>query len=76
MQIFFGDLPTSFMNCIIIIDEEMARAIIAQLRTDYSDLKLQLNSQYFKERLNYLNSNEVNLIFFRYSYVPDFTEFD
>jgi DNA-binding LytR/AlgR family response regulator len=63
------------MNCIIIDDEEMARAIIAQFITDYSDLKIAAQFSNALQAIKYLNSNEVDLIFLDI-HMPDFTGFD
>jgi two-component system response regulator LytT len=63
------------MNCIIIDDEEMARAIIEKMIGRTTQLNL---LQEFSNALNaikYLNQNEVDLIFLDI-HMPDFTGFD
>jgi two-component system response regulator LytT len=63
------------MNCIIIDDEEMARAIIAQMVTDHKDLKLVQEFSNAMQAIKFLNQNEVDLIFLDI-HMPDFTGFD
>lgn len=63
------------MNCIIIDDEEMARAIIAQMVTDHKDLNLAHEFSNAMQAIKYLNQNDVDLIFLDI-HMPDFTGFD
>lgn len=63
------------MNCIIIDDEEMARAIIAQMVFDHKDLKLVQEFSNAMQAIKFLNQNEVDLIFLDI-HMPDFTGFD
>ena len=63
------------MNCIIIDDEEMARAIIGQMVTDHKDLKLAQEFSNAMQAIKYLNQNDVDLIFLDI-HMPDFTDFD
>jgi len=63
------------MNCIIIDDEEMARAIINQMVTDHNDLKLVQEFSNAMQAIKYLNQNNVDLIFLDV-HMPDFTGFD
>lgn len=63
------------MNCIIIDDEEMARAIIAQMVIDHKDLKLAQEFSNAMQAIKYLNQNDVDLIFLDI-HMPDFTGFD
>ena len=63
------------MNCIIIDDEEMARVIIAQFITDYSDIEIAAQFSNALQTIKYLNHNEVDLIFLDI-HMPDFTGFD
>lgn len=63
------------MNCIIIDDEEMARVIIAQFITDYSDIEIAAQFSNALQAIKYLNHNEVDLIFLDI-HMPDFTGFD
>jgi len=63
------------MNCIIIDDEEMARAIIAQMVIDHKDLKLVQEFSNAMQAIKFLNQNEVDLIFLDI-HMPDFTGFD
>lgn len=63
------------MNCIIIDDEEMARAIIAQMVTDHKDLNLAQEFSNAMQAIKYLNQNDVDLIFLDI-HMPDFTGFD
>jgi len=63
------------MNCIIIDDEEMARAIIAQMVTDHKDLTLAQEFSNAMQAIKYLNQHEVDLIFLDI-HMPDFTGFD
>ncbi|MCO6161433.1 LytTR family DNA-binding domain-containing protein [Flavobacterium sp. NRK F7] len=63
------------MNCIIIDDEEMARAIIAQMIDNQSDLNLLESFSNAIQAIKFLNQNEVDLIFLDI-HMPDFTGFD
>ncbi|MEZ7504217.1 LytR/AlgR family response regulator transcription factor [Flavobacterium sp. Arc2] len=63
------------MNCIIIDDEEMARAIIAQFITNYSDINIASQFSNALQAIKYLNQNDVDLIFLDI-HMPDFTGFD
>jgi len=63
------------MNCIIIDDEEMARAIIAQFITNYSDINIVSQFSNALQAIKYLNQNSVDLIFLDI-HMPDFTGFD
>jgi len=63
------------MNCIIIDDEEMARAIIAQMISNHKELKLAQEFSNAMQAIKYLNQNEVDLIFLDI-HMPDFTGFD
>lgn len=63
------------MNCIIIDDEEMARAIIGQMVTDHKGLKLVHEFSNAMQAIKYLNQNDVDLIFLDI-HMPDFTGFD
>ena len=63
------------MNCIIIDDEEMARAIIAQMIANHKELKLVQEFSNAMQAIKYLNQNEIDLIFLDI-HMPDFTGFD
>ena len=63
------------MNCIIIDDEEMARAIIGQMVTGHKDLILAQEFSNAMQAIKYLNQNDVDLIFLDI-HMPDFTGFD
>ena len=63
------------MNCIIIDDEEMARAIMAQFITSNTDIVIGSEFSNALEAIKYLNQNEVDLIFLDI-HMPDFTGFD
>jgi two-component system response regulator LytT len=63
------------MNCIIIDDEEMARAIIAQMVIGHKDLTLAQEFSNAMQAIKYLNQHEVDLIFLDI-HMPDFTGFD
>lgn len=63
------------MNCIIIDDEGMARAIIAQFITDNTDMHINGEFSNPLEAIKYLNQNPVDLIFLDV-HMPDFTGFD
>lgn len=63
------------MNCIIIDDEETARAIIAHMVVNYTDLKLEEQFPSAISAMKFLNQNTVDLIFLGI-HMPDFTGFD
>lgn len=63
------------MNCIIIDDEEMARAIIAQFISQHTDLVIVNEFSNAIGAIKYLNQNEIDLIFLDI-HMPDFTGFD
>lgn len=63
------------MNCIVIDDEEMARAIIGQMIENSTQLTLVQEFSNAMQAIKYLNQNEVDLIFLDI-HMPDFTGFD
>ncbi|EIA09568.1 LytR/AlgR family response regulator transcription factor [Flavobacterium frigoris] len=63
------------MNSIIIDDEEMARAIIAQMIENHPDLKLIQEFPNAIQAIKFLNHIEVDLVFLDI-HMPDFTGFD
>lgn len=63
------------MNCIIIDDEEMARAIIAHFVSKNTDIKIESEFSNAMQAIKYLNQNNVDLIFLDV-HMPDFTGFD
>jgi two-component system response regulator LytT len=63
------------MNCIIIDDEGMARAIITQMITGCPELKLVQEFPNAIQAIKFLNHTEVDLIFLDI-HMPDFTGFD
>ncbi len=63
------------MNCIIIDDEEMARAIITEMVSRHPDLKLIQEFPNAIQAIKFLNNFEVDLIFLDI-HMPDFTGFD
>jgi DNA-binding LytR/AlgR family response regulator len=63
------------MNCIIIDDEEMSRAIIGHFVTSTTNLIISSEFSNAIEAIKYLNQNEVDLIFLDI-HMPDFTGFD
>ncbi|KUJ59128.1 LytR family transcriptional regulator [Flavobacteriaceae bacterium CRH] len=63
------------MNCIIIDDEEMARAIIEKMIESTPQLNLLEEFSNALHAIKYLNQNEVDLIFLDI-HMPDFTGFD
>ncbi|WP_445453758.1 LytR/AlgR family response regulator transcription factor [Flavobacterium sp. 25HG05S-40] len=63
------------MNCIVIDDEEMARAIIGQMIENSTQLNLVQEFSNAMQAIKYLNQNEVDLIFLDI-HMPDFTGFD
>jgi DNA-binding LytR/AlgR family response regulator len=63
------------MNCIIIDDEAMARAIIAQMISNYPEIKVLEEFSNAIHAIKYLNQNQVDVIFLDI-HMPDFTGFD
>lgn len=63
------------MNCIVIDDEEIARAIIAQMISNHKELKLAQEFSNAMQAIKYLNQNEIDLIFLDI-HMPEFTGFD
>ncbi|WP_333600848.1 LytR/AlgR family response regulator transcription factor [Flavobacterium sp.] len=63
------------MNCIIIDDEMMARAIIAQMISLHTELNVIGEFSNAIEAIKYLNKNEVDVVFLDI-HMPDFTGFD
>ena len=63
------------MNCIIIDDEEMARAIMTEMVSRHPDLKLIQEFPNAIQAIKFLNNFEVDLIFLDI-HMPDFTGFD
>jgi two-component system, LytTR family, response regulator LytT len=63
------------MNCIIIDDEEMARAIITQMIANHNELNLVQEFSNAMQAIKYLNQKQVDLIFLDI-HMPDFTGFD
>ena len=63
------------MNCIIIDDEGMARAIMTQMISRYPELKLIQEFPNAIQAMKFLNNNEIDLIFLDI-HMPDFTGFD
>lgn len=63
------------MNCIVIDDEEMARAIIAQMISNHKELKMAQEFSNAMQAIKYLNQNEIDLIFLDI-HMPEFTGFD
>jgi two-component system response regulator LytT len=63
------------MNCIIIDDEEMARAIMGKMIESASQLNVLQEFSNAINAIKYLNQNEVDLIFLDI-HMPDFTGFD
>ena len=63
------------MNCIIIDDEEMARAIIEQFASQNQNLKLDAQFEDAIQAIKYLNQNHVDLIFLDI-HMPTFSGFD
>jgi DNA-binding NarL/FixJ family response regulator len=62
------------MNCIIIDDEEMARAIMAQFISKNTDITIENEFSNALQAIKYLNQNHVDLIFLDI-HMPDFTGF-
>jgi two-component system response regulator LytT len=63
------------MNCIIIDDEMMARAIIAQLVASQTKIKVLEEFPNAIQAIKYLNENDVDVVFLDI-HMPDFTGFD
>ncbi|MEC4003993.1 LytTR family DNA-binding domain-containing protein [Flavobacterium sp. SUN052] len=63
------------MNCIIIDDEAMARAIIAQMISNYPEMIVVEEFSNAIHAIKYLNQNQVDVIFLDI-HMPDFTGFD
>ncbi|HIB38131.1 LytTR family DNA-binding domain-containing protein [Mesonia sp.] len=63
------------MNCIIIDDEEMARAIIEQFASQNKNLKLDAQFEDAIQAIKYLNQHHVDLIFLDI-HMPTFSGFD
>jgi two-component system response regulator LytT len=63
------------MNCIIIDDEEMARVIMSEMISRYSELNLIRDFPNAMQAIKFLNNEEVDLIFLDI-HMPDFTGFD
>ncbi len=63
------------MNCILIDDEEIARAILAQIISRNKELKLLQEFSNAMQAIKYLNQTDVDLIFLDI-HMPDFTGFD
>lgn len=63
------------MKCIIIDDEEMARAIIAQRISKFPEMEVLEEFSNAMHAIKYLNQNSVDVIFLDI-HMPDFTGFD
>lgn len=63
------------MNCIIIDDEMMARAVIAQMISLHTKLTVVEEFSNAVEAIKYLNINDVDVVFLDI-HMPDFTGFD
>lgn len=63
------------MNCIIIDDEMMARAVIAQMIALHTQLTVVKEFSNAIEAIKYLNVNDVDVVFLDI-HMPDFTGFD
>jgi DNA-binding LytR/AlgR family response regulator len=63
------------MNCIIIDDEMMARAVIAQMISLHTKLTVVEEFSNAVEAIKYLNTNDVDVVFLDI-HMPDFTGFD
>ncbi|MAZ26028.1 MAG: DNA-binding response regulator [Cytophagaceae bacterium] len=63
------------MKCLIIDDEEMARAIIAKHCSTVDEIEVVEQFPNAIQAIKYLNSNEVDLLFLDI-HMPDFTGFD
>jgi len=65
------------MNCIIIDDEALARAILAQRIASFPDMKLVEQFSSPLHAIKYLNQNQVHVdVIFLDIHMPDFTGFD
>ncbi|AMA47989.1 MULTISPECIES: LytR/AlgR family response regulator transcription factor [Flavobacterium] len=63
------------MNCIIVDDETLARTIIYQMVSNYSEMNIVEEFSNAIQAMKYLNQNSVDLIFLDI-HMPDFTGFD
>ena len=63
------------MNCLIIDDEAMARAIIAQRVSRHPEIEVLEEFSNAIQAIKYLNQNQVDVIFLDI-HMPDFTGFD
>lgn len=63
------------MKCIVIDDENMARAIISKMISDHTDLEVVGTFSNAMEAIKFLNKHEVDVIFLDI-HMPDFTGFD
>jgi DNA-binding LytR/AlgR family response regulator len=63
------------MNCIIIDDEEMARAIISKMLASHDELNIIQEFSSAVQAMKFLNQNQVDLIFLDI-HMDDFTGFD
>ncbi|WP_374226245.1 LytR/AlgR family response regulator transcription factor [Flavobacterium oreochromis] len=63
------------MNCIIVDDETLARTIIYQMVSNYSEINVVEEFSNAIQAMKYLNQNSVDLIFLDI-HMPDFTGFD
>jgi DNA-binding LytR/AlgR family response regulator len=63
------------MNCIIIDDEMMARAVISQMISLHTELIVLEEFSNAIEAIKYLNKNDVDVVFLDI-HMPDFTGFD
>ncbi|TBX67034.1 response regulator transcription factor [Flavobacterium silvisoli] len=63
------------MNCIIIDDEMLARAVIAQMISLHTELNVVEEFSNAIEAIKYLNKNEVDVVFLDI-HMPDFNGFD
>jgi two-component system response regulator LytT len=63
------------MNCIIIDDEAVARAIIERLCSNVNGLNVKEEFSNAMQAIKYLNQNKIDLIFLDI-HMPDFTGFD
>ncbi|OWP85025.1 DNA-binding response regulator [Flavobacterium davisii] len=63
------------MNCIIVDDETLARTIIYQMASNYSEINIVEEFSNAIQAMKYLNQHTVDLIFLDI-HMPDFTGFD
>ncbi|OCB78472.1 LytR/AlgR family response regulator transcription factor [Flavobacterium crassostreae] len=63
------------MNCIIIDDEEMARAILTQFIVSHTNIEVVATFSNAMDAIKFLNQNQVDLIFLDI-HMPNFTGFD